>query len=73
MFNFDIEKVRGERVIFISGFCDILTGTINQSGAIMLFWFNEIGELDEKARDFLPFLSKFYPKTFERMWQEDRM
>ena len=73
LFNFDIEKVRGQRVIFIAGFWDIFTGAINQSGAIMLFWFNEIGELDENARDFLPFLSKFYPKTFERMWQEDMM
>ena len=57
----------------ISGFSNTYDKTVTRSGALMLFWFDEIGELDSQARNFLPFLLEYCPEPFEKMWQEDRM
>ena len=73
LFQFHIWKIKGIRVLKISGFSNTYDKTVTRSGALMLFWFDEIGELDNKARDFLPFLLEYYPEPFEQIWQEDRM
>ena len=73
LFQFHISKINDIRILKISGFSNTYDKTVTRSGALMLFWFNEIGELDSKARDFLPFLLEYYPEPFEQIWQEDRI
>jgi len=73
LFSFQIVKKNGIRILLISGFSTTYDKTVTKSGALMLFWFDEIGELDSKARKFLPFLLEYCPEPFEQMWQEDRM
>jgi hypothetical protein len=73
LFSFKIVKKNGIRILLISGFSSTYDKTVTKSGAIMLFWFEEMGELDSNARNFLPFLLEYYPEPFEKMWQEDRM
>ena len=73
LFQFHIRKIDGIRILKISGFANTYDKTVTKSGALMLFWFNDRGELDSEARDFLPFLLEYYPEPFEQIWQEDRM
>ena len=73
LFSFKIIKKNGIRILLTSGFSTTYDKTVTKSGALMLFWFDEMGELDSNAKKFLPFLLEYYPEPFEKLWQEDRM